>query len=54
MATSPSKTNAEELKDDRPKKFMIYVGLGRLLKKPTVKSSSKWRISSKRPVKDDR
>jgi hypothetical protein len=40
MTTNPSKTDTEEVKD-KPKKFMIYVGLGRLLKNPAVKSSSK-------------
>jgi hypothetical protein len=38
MTTNPTKTNAEESKNDKPKKVMIYVGLGRLLKKPAAKS----------------
>ncbi len=40
MTKKPSKANTEEVKD-KPKKFMIYVGLGRLLKNPVAKSSSK-------------
>jgi hypothetical protein len=40
MTTNASKASAEK-QNDRPKKFIIYVGLGRLLKKPAAKSSSK-------------
>jgi hypothetical protein len=40
MTTKSSKANTEEVKD-RPKKFMIYVGVGRLRKKPAAKSSWK-------------
>jgi hypothetical protein len=41
MAMNSSKASTIDVKD-KPKKFMIYVGLGRLLKKkPIAKSSSK-------------
>ena len=37
---NPPKKRTDEAQD-KPRKFIIYVGLGRLLKKPAAKSPSK-------------